>query len=68
MNDTVKDVRKLSNNVEAKEVLEHILTICKIYECSTDKLGRIHQYAEHKLSELKDSKKRKGVKKNVSND
>ena len=43
---------KKTEEVTTKEVLEHILIICKIYESSTDKIGRIQQYAEFKLSQI----------------
>lgn len=39
--------------ITTREVLNHILTICKIYECSTDKIARVEIYSKTILERLK---------------
>jgi hypothetical protein len=56
-------VRKKSIEPDLQDTLEHILTICTIYECSSDKVGRIIQYTKHVLEEVKASKKRESLRK-----
>jgi hypothetical protein len=40
-----------------EDVLKHILTICSIYECSSDKVARIEMFSKHTLEQLKIEKK-----------
>jgi hypothetical protein len=51
-------VRKKPTEPDIQDTLEHILTICTIYECSSDKVGRITQYTKHVLEEVKANKRR----------
>ncbi len=50
---------------DMRDILNHILTICEIYECSSDKVARITQYTKGKLKELGDKNKKKGVLKDA---
>jgi hypothetical protein len=43
------------------EFINHILTICRIYEASSDKIGRVEVYAKQTLEKL-ESKKKGGIK------
>ena len=56
-------MRKKSIKPDLQDTLGHILTICTIYECSSDKVGRIIQYTKHVLEEVKASKKRESLRK-----
>jgi len=56
-------MRKKPIEPDLQDTLEHILTICTIYECSSDKVGRIIQYTKHVLEEVKASKKRESLRK-----
>ena len=56
-------MRKKPIEPDLQDTLEHILTICTIYECSSDKVGRIVQYTKHVLEEVKASKKRESLRK-----
>ncbi len=58
-------MRKKPSVPDLKDTLEHILTICNVYECSSDKVARIEQYSKHVLEEMKGLKKEK---KNVNNE
>ena len=51
-------MRKKPTEPDIQDTLEHILTICTIYECSSDKVGRIIQYTKRVLEEIKASKRR----------
>lgn len=51
-------MRKKPSVPDLKDTLEHILTICDVYECSADKVGRIIQYTKHVLEELNKERKK----------
>ena len=60
-------MRKKSSEPNLKDTLEHVLTICAVYECSTDKIERIEQFAKYILEQLKPEKKGKeNVNSNIS--
>ena len=50
-------MKKKTSEFELKNTLKHILTICAVYECSTDKVGRIEQFVKHTLEQLNTEKK-----------
>lgn len=52
-------MRKKPSEPNLQDTLEHILTICAVYECSTDKIGRIEQFVKHILEQFKLEKKGK---------
>lgn len=43
------------------DFINHILTICHVYEASSDKIGRVEVYAKQTLEKL-ESKKKGGIK------
>ena len=47
---------------ETADILKHILTICDIYETSTNKVERIIQYSKSKLNEIEKIKREEKTK------
>lgn len=46
-------MRKKPSEPDFKDTLEHILVICDIYECSSNRVERIEAYTKSVLDELK---------------